>query len=106
MPTLDCPSGPVAGPVKTATDGALGLTPVAANHNARRDALEEAADELIDDIEDTYECSSNCRLHIRAPYQVGVTRWRGPARRAWWTFWLAYWSEATVSVTCIVECAE
>ena len=38
MRTLPCPSDPVPGPRRTASDGALGTTPAKAFQNARRDA--------------------------------------------------------------------
>ncbi len=104
MPTIDCPGGPVAGPVETASDGALGLRPGSAIRNARRDAIDEADDEVIDTIEDDYECESGCTLVMGPPLVVGVFRLKRPPRRAWWTFWIAFWAEGTVSVTRSVEC--
>ena len=42
MPILNCPTeAPVEGPLRSATDGAHGMTPGAAIQNARRDAIEE-----------------------------------------------------------------
>lgn len=104
MPVLDCPSDPVQGPVKTASDGALGFSPRKAIQNAIRDALEEAGEEAVEEAEDDYECRSGCRLIISSPYRVGAPRTRRPPRRAWWTFWIAYWAEATASATVYVRC--
>jgi hypothetical protein len=104
MRTLPCPSDPVPGPRRTASDGALGTTPAKAFQNARRDALDEADDEVIDAIEDGYECASGCRLLMGPRTIVGVPFQRRPPRRAWWTFWLAYWAVASAEVTRYVQC--
>lgn len=106
MPIIDCPSDFVQGPVKTASDGALGLTPAAAIRNARDDAFEEADEEVLDEIEDNYECRSGCRLIIGAPLRVGVFRQKGPPKRAWWTLFIAFWAEGSISVTRPVRCAK
>lgn len=104
MPTIDCPGGPIAGPEKTASDGAHGLSPASSIQNARKDAIEEADDEVIDAIEDDYECKSDCTLVMGSPLIVGVFRLKGPPRRAWWTFWVAFWCEGSISVTRSVQC--
>lgn len=104
MPIVNCPGGPVAGPVKTASDGALGLTPATAIRNARNDAFDEADDDVIDAIDANYRCRAGCVLVKGAPLMVGVLRQRRPVKRAWWTFWIAYWAEVTVSVTRSVSC--
>ena len=104
MPTIDCPGGPEAGPVETSSDGALGLTPASSVRNARRDALDEADDLVIEAIEDDYECKADCTLVMGPLTVVGVSRQTGPPRRAWWTLWIAYWSEVSVSATRFVEC--
>jgi hypothetical protein len=100
---IDCPSDAVPGPVETGEDGALGLTPGAAIHNARRDAIEEADDKVIDSIEEDYECRSGCQKIMGPMTIVSSFRYR-PPRRAWWTLWIAYWCEGSIRVTRFVQC--
>lgn len=104
MPVLDCPCDPVNGPIRSATDGALGLTPAAAIRNARRDAIEEADDLVIEEIEDEYECKTGCRLVMGPLLVVGFFRQKAPPKRAWWTLFIAFWVEGTVSVGRSVQC--
>lgn len=92
------------GPVKTASDGALGLSPATAIRNARKDAFDEADDDVIDSIDANYQCRAGCVLIMHAPYMVGVFRLKAPPKRAWWTLGFAFWAEGTISVTRLVSC--
>ena len=105
MPVLNCPTVIAPGPVKEATDGALGWTIVSALNNARRDAFDEADAEVVDDIGANYQCAPGCFLVSGQPFPVGVYRYpEGPPRRAWWTFWIAYWAVASIKVSRTLSC--
>ena len=104
MIVLNCPTPVAAGPVKEATDGAHGFTIVSALNNARKDAFDEADAEVVDEIGSNYRCAPGCFLVPGQPFPVGVYRYPQPPRRAWWTFWIAYWAVATIKVSRTVSC--